>query len=185
MRERSDETLMTAFAGGSMEAFECLYERHRVALYRYVLKKTGHSATANDLFQGAWEKVIKARGKYRPAVPFRAWLYRITYNHVMDYFRQAQHTVELPTDKLASGEPGPESQVASEARADRLKTAIGKLPAEQKDALLLKLEGGLGIDEIAAITGVKRETAKSRLRYATSRLKSLLAENETEPPDDI
>jgi RNA polymerase sigma-70 factor (ECF subfamily) len=176
MRERSDETLMTDFAGGSMEAFERLYERHRSALYRYVLKKTGHPATANDLYQGAWEKVIRARDKYNPAVPFRAWLYRITYNHVMDFFRRARPESVLQADEIASETPGPETHALHDARLAALKNAIEQLPGEQKDVLLLKLEGGLNVDEIATVTGVNRETAKSRLRYATTKLKHLLRE---------
>lgn len=185
MRERSDEALMKAFAGGSMEAFEQLYERHRTGLYRYVLRKTGHTATANDLFQGAWEKVIRARVKYKPSTPFRAWLYRITHNHVMDYFRRVRPATEMQEERLESPQPGPDKQAALEVRARRLRVAIGQLPDEQKDALLLKLEGGLDLGEIASVTGVNRETAKSRLRYATGKLKKMLKEDPTETPDDF
>ena len=153
MRERRDEALMQAFADGSMEAFECLYERHRSGLYRYVVRKTGYTAEANDLFQGAWEKVIRARAQYQPRVPFRAWLYRITYNHVMDYFRRVEPTTEMLF--------------------------------KQKDVFLLKLEGGLDIGEIASVTGVNRETAKSRLRYATGKLKAMLMEGPTDHSNDF
>jgi RNA polymerase sigma-70 factor (ECF subfamily) len=185
MRERSDEALMKAFAGGSMQAFEHLYERHRPALYRYVLRKTGNPATANDLFQGAWEKVIRARAQYKPSVPFRAWLYRVTHNHVMDYFRRLQPATGISEETLESAEPGPDSLAALEARANRLRIAIGRLPGEQKDAMLLKLEGGLDVGEIATVTGVNRETAKSRLRYATGKLKEMLKGDSTDFPDDF
>ncbi|MFC1739961.1 sigma-70 family RNA polymerase sigma factor [Pseudomonadota bacterium] len=179
MGERSDEYLMTAFAGGSMEAFERLYARHRGALYRYVLRKVGDPSTANDLYQGAWEKVIRARGKYRRDAPFRAWLYRITYNHVMDFYRRARPEAQVQPDELESTVPGPDQQTEKEARAMSLKNAILKLPPEQKDVLLLKLESGLSIEEIAAVSGIKRETAKSRLRYAVGKLKKSLKEAET------
>jgi RNA polymerase sigma-70 factor (ECF subfamily) len=185
MRERSDEALMKAFAGGSMEAFEYLYQRHRSELYRYVLRRCGNPTTANDLFQGAWEKVIRARDQYRSKVPFRAWLYRIAHNHLVDYFRRLKPTDERPIEDLAASAPGPDQQAAVDARAKRLKQAIERLPGEQKDAFLLKLEGGLGIDEIAAVTGVNRETAKSRLRYATAKLNKMLKDDSTEPPDDL
>ena len=168
-----------------MEAFEHLYERHRRALYGYVLRKTGNTATANDLFQGAWEKVIRARAQHKPSVPFRAWLYRITHNHVMDYFRRMRPESGISEVMLESAEPGPDSQAAMEARAHRLRNAIGRLPEEQKDALLLKLEGGLDIGEIATVTGVNRETAKSRLRYATGKLKEMLKDDSTDTPDDF
>jgi len=73
-----------------MEAFEVLYERHRGPLYRYILRLVGNPATANDLYQGSWEKIIKARGRYKDSAPFKAWMYRIAHNHVMDHFRREQ-----------------------------------------------------------------------------------------------
>ena len=61
-----------------------------------------------------------------------------------------------------------------EARRERLKTEILALPDDQKEALLLKLEAGLDLEQIGKITGVGRETVKSRLRYATTKLKQVM-----------
>ena len=176
MQERSDEALMKAYAKGSMEAFELLYSRQRGPLYRYVLRLVGDAATANDLYQGSWEKIIKARGSYRTDVPFRPWMYRIAHNHVMDHFRRAKPQSELIPDNIESGIDGPEEHLLREDRATVLNHAISRLPTEQKETLLLKLEAGLDLQGIADVTGVKRETAKSRLRYAVDKLKSELRE---------
>jgi len=173
MRERSDEELMKAYAGGSHEAFELLYHRHRGPLYRYILRQAGDAATANDLYQGCWEKMIKARARYNPAAPFRAWMYRIAYNHVMDFFRRNRPVADLSTDELAAAGAGPEEQLINEDQRAQLQAAIGRLPDTQKEVLLLKLESGLDLQSIADITGVNRETAKSRLRYAVDKLKKM------------
>lgn len=177
MRERSDEALMKAFVDGDMQAFEELYGRHRGPLYRYLLSRAGDDATANDLYQGCWEKIIRARARYRPSAPFSAWMYRIAHNHLMDHFRRSRPQAELPPEGIGSDGPGPEEQLASENRAARLKRAVAGLPEEQKDALLLKLEAGLDLQAIADVTGVNRETAKSRLRYAVSKLRKVLEES--------
>jgi RNA polymerase sigma-70 factor (ECF subfamily) len=174
MRERSDETLMKAYAGGSMEAFESLYERHRGPLYRYILRQVGDAAMANDLYQGSWEKIIRARGSYRSSAPFRAWMYRIAHNHVMDHFRRARPASELPTEVIDVNNPGPDELLRDQQGETILREAIDELPAEQKDVLLLRLEAGLDLQAIAKITGVNRETAKSRLRYAVGKLKKTL-----------
>jgi len=176
MRERTDEALMKAYAKGSLEAFELLYARNRGILYRYVLRQVGDAATANDLYQGCWEKIIRARKRYRPSAPFRAWMFRIAHNHVMDYFRKAKPESEIAEDVIESPSPGPEKLYLDQNRTARLMEAVSKLPFEQREALLLKLEGGFDIPEIAGITGVKPETAKSRLRYAVNKLKSELGE---------
>jgi len=179
MRERSDETLMMAYADGNMEAFELLYNRHRGPLYRYILRQVSDAATANDLFQGSWEKIIKASGSYKPSAPFKAWMYRIAHNHVVDYFRRIRPVSEIPPDQIEAKNPAPEKQLLDEQRSSDLRAAVNQLPAEQKDALLLKLEAGLDLQTIADVTGVNRETAKSRLRYAVGKLKKNLTEQET------
>jgi RNA polymerase sigma factor (sigma-70 family) len=55
-----------------------------------------------------------------------------------------------------------------------LNSAIAALPILQREAFLLRAEGGLGIEEIAVVTGINRETAKSRLRFALNRLRKML-----------
>ena len=179
MRERSDEALMKAYAGGSMEAFESLYERHRGPLYRYILRQVGDAATANDLYQGSWEKIIKARGSYQASAPFRAWMYRIAHNHVMDHFRRQRPQTELRPEHEESTGEGPEQALEREHRETLLKEALAQLSSKQREAVLLKLEGGLDLQSIADVLGVSRETAKSRLRYAVARLKEALKERES------
>lgn len=171
MHEPADEKLMQAYARGDMGAFECLYERHRGPLYRYILRHVGDAATANDLYQGTWERVIRFRGRYRPKAPFKAWLYRIAHNHVIDHFRSARPTDPLEGESWAGDGPDPEGQVMADGRRQALQRAVAGLPQEQRDALLLRLEAGLDVDTIAKLTGVNRETAKSRLRYAVAKLK--------------
>jgi len=176
MHEFSDEDLMMEWVAGKMEAFERLYERYRGPLYRYILRRVGDDATANDLYQGSWEKIIRGRKSYRPQAPFPAWMYRIAHNHVMDYFRRQRPETDIETELLESGTAGPEEQLGLENREADLREALARLPEKQRDAILLKLDAGLDLQTIADVTGVNRETAKSRLRYAVSRLKHLLTE---------
>ncbi len=157
-----------------MEAFEVLYERHRGPLYRYILRLVGNPAMANDLYQGSWEKIIKARGRYKDSAPFKAWMYRIAHNHAMDHFRREQPTADSQAEDMADMQAGPDEQISAENRQQNLVAAIEKLPAEQKDTLMLKLEAGLDLQTIADVTGVNKETAKSRLRYAVKKLKQVM-----------
>lgn len=176
MSERPDEELVARWVAGDLRAFEALYARYRQPLYRYLLRLAGDEAGANDLYQGTWEKVIRARRSYRPRGPFRAWLFRIGHNHAMDQFRRNRPEAELDVEGLVSGGDGPEQALEGEDREIRLRAAVQALPEKQREALLLKLDAGLALDEIAAVTGVNRETAKSRLRYAVAQLKTGLKE---------
>ena len=107
---------MKEWAAGHLPAFETLYARYRVPLYRYVLRLCGDEVTANDLYQGSWEKVIRARRSYRPKAPFRAWLYRVAHNHVMDHFRRARPETELKPELVTDGADGPADRGTGLAR---------------------------------------------------------------------
>jgi RNA polymerase sigma factor (sigma-70 family) len=78
----------------------------------------------------------------------------------------------LTTDPAA----GPLAAVEARDRASALREALAQLPPEQRDAFLLQVEGDLGVEEVAAVTRTSFETAKSRLRYARTRLRELLSE---------
>ena len=82
----------------------------------------------------------------------------------------------MPAEDLAATSPGPDEQFLTEDQDTNLQEAITRLPPEQKEVFLLKLESGLDLQTIADITGVNRETVKSRLRYATGKLKKMLRE---------
>lgn len=172
MQERSDEELMDAYARGKVAAFESLYDRHRGPLYRYLLRLTRSAPVANELYQETWERIIRSRKRFRPGASFRPWMYRIAHNLAIDHLRRARHNVEADADTLPSASPGPEEALLEEQQSLRLAAAVSALPEEQREALLLRLEGDLDLQAIADATGVSRETAKSRLRYAVNKLRS-------------
>ncbi len=176
MREMTDEQLMRRYAKGDAPAFDQLYARHRGALYRYIRRQVGDEATANDLYQGVWEKVIRGRRKYRSTSPFTGWLYRIAHNHLVDHYRRAKPAASVDMDTLGDRQAGPGEQAIDDQRWQHLRENIAALPVEQRDTLLLKIEGGLKMEEIASVTGASRETVKSRLRYALNKLKRSVVE---------
>jgi RNA polymerase sigma-70 factor (ECF subfamily) len=175
MSEATDEDLMLAYGRGDARAFEELYGRYRGPLYRYFLRQVREAALANDLYQGCWEKVIAARRKYSDRAPFKAWLFRIAHNHLVDHFRATRPTTELSDDTPGDDED-PGDSLDEAQRQAQFRQALEALPREQREALVLRLETGLGVDEIGRITGVGAETAKSRLRYAIAKLKQVMQE---------
>src|SRR5690606_28856669 len=94
--EPGDEALMLAYAGGDAGAFEQLYQRHRLRLYRYLLGQLRDGALAEELFQDVWQKVIAARAGWRPEASFATWLYRIAHNRLADHWRALRHRPPAP-----------------------------------------------------------------------------------------
>jgi RNA polymerase sigma-70 factor, ECF subfamily len=178
-RDPDDTALMERYRTGDIAAFEALYRRHKDPLYRYLLRLCLQRDVADDIFQEAWSKIVNARDSYRPTARFRTFLFRVAHNCFIDYLRRnRRHELAVKTDpdQELSREPDPESLTEQALLQRRLKRAMTDLPQEQREAWLLYAEGGLRLDEIAEIAGVNRETAKSRIRYASRKLRDWLDE---------
>lgn len=174
-----DSALMLRYGDGDVQAFEMLYRRHKDAIYRYLLRLSGHRDSADDIFQDVWGKIIKARESYRPTAKFTTFLYRVAHNCFIDYVRRnKRHSTNTVLQPELHSDPGESVEMATERRLarERLDIALGNLPEEQRDAFLLHEEGGLSVDQIATVTGCNRETAKSRLRYAVAKLRNAIDE---------
>ena len=177
----TDESLMLAWAGGELRAFETLYARHRSRLYSFLLRQLRDAALADEMFQDVWQRVIAARAGWQPDAAFTTWLFRIAHNRLNDHWRAARHRPPAPGDadeRVArmSDTRTPESQLSEFEQRRRLQLAMEQLPDEQREVLQLRLEQELSLEEIAQITGVGRETVKSRLRYAMDKLRAGLSE---------
>jgi len=177
--QASDEALMRAWVDGEVTAFDQLYSRHRGRLYRFLLRQLRDQATADELFQDVWQRVIAARVGWKPEAAFSTWLFRIAHNRLADHWRASSYRPPAPADadERAARIPDPDTpeRTLSEFEQRRLlQLALDALPAEQREVLLLRLEQELTLEEIGTITGVGRETVKSRLRYAMDKLRQRL-----------
>lgn len=175
----SDEELMMRFADGDAAAFDALYTRHRGGVFRYLLRQCQNRATAEELFQDVWMNLVHARSRYRVQAKFATYLYTLAHNRLIDHFRRHKrlHLVPLvdedndPAQLQASSALQPERGAQAREQAARLLQLVAELPEVQREAFLLHEEGELSLDEIAQVTGVNRETVKSRLRYAMDKLR--------------
>lgn len=172
----SDEALFRAYRQGDAAAFELLYRRYRQSLYLFLLRSCDSAADADELYQDAWSRVISAANPFGDG-SFKAYLFRVARNLRIDRMRRDRlkpvsddQALRRQVDPTASPE-----QLANDADcAERLKHGLAGLPGEQRDAFLLKEEGGFTLEQIAKLVDVGRETVKSRLRYALKQLRQLL-----------
>lgn len=178
-RAVEDSALMLRYQDGDVAAFEALYRRHNDALFRYLLRLCRHRATAEDVFQEVWGKIIKARGSYRPTAKFSTFLYRVAHNCFIDYLRRNRRhaqTANVEPDSQPDAGESPDMLAERSLARRRLDKALQTLPDEQRDVFLLHEEAGLNLEQIASVTGSNRETAKSRLRYAVKKLRAAIDE---------
>lgn len=186
---------MLAYQNGDGSAFDLLYQRHKAPLYRYFLRQSVDQASAEELYQEVWLSLIRASARYQVTAKFTTYLYHLAHNKLIDHYRknkkfqnsyqQADHGNNNNGDdeinRLPAGESDePAYQLQENLLIDKLKSILEDLPAAQREAFLLKEEGGLSVVEIAEVCQVNIETAKSRIRYAVARIKQGLVAAEDE-----
>jgi RNA polymerase sigma factor (sigma-70 family) len=190
MENEADEALMLRYAAGDIAAFDTLYLRHELGVWRYLLRSVQVQAVADDLLQDVWFAVARSAAAYEVRARFKTWLFTMAHNRLVDHFRTAKNHVSLDGGHAAGDDDdgslaetlaadsgfGPVRQLQSREQAAALIEAIERLPAQQREAFLLQAEAGMSVEDIADATGVTFETAKSRLRYARSSLKQWLQE---------
>jgi RNA polymerase sigma factor (sigma-70 family) len=182
----SDEVLMQRYAGGDAKSFEALYQRHEMRVWRYLERNVRNPAVADDLMQEVWFSVAREAARYQPSARFSTWLFTIAHNRMVDAIRASRPHVSLavvgsddgpaPAQLIDDPRCGPHARAVAHEQAQALNRAVEALPDEQRETFLLHVEGELTVDEIAAVTVCSFETAKSRLRYARSKLRELLKE---------
>jgi RNA polymerase sigma-70 factor (ECF subfamily) len=189
--EDNDLALMSAFAAGHVQAFEWLYQRHHAALYRFVRRLLGRdgASQADEVFQDTWLRVVHAKARYVPqGASFRTWLFTLAHQRTVDELRRSGREAAVPEDD--DGEPfvpegapwtswpRPEDAIDElvfwRRAGARLLDCLERLPVAQKTAFLLHHEDGISLDELARGLDIGFETAKSRLRYALSKLRTCM-----------
>ena len=148
-----------------------LIEQYQHQLLRYLVYLVGNRELAEDLFQETWIRVLERGHQYDGRHEFSTWLYAVARNLTIDYLRK-KNPVSL--DGLAEDEdhaplepadtrPLAWEVVAQHEQAERISAALVSIPAEYREAVVLRFQEGLALDEIATLTGAKLGTVKSRL----------------------
>ena len=170
---------MKKYCAGSHLAFGKLYQRLKAASYRYFLRQCRNHHQAEDLLQELWSRVIKSQTSYRHTALFTTWFYRIAHNLLVDHHKHltlVNSVVSSEPDEALDLHPNasPEQNMLAQKQRQQLNHCLGKLPAVQLEAFIIKQETGLTITDIALIVDASIEATKSRIRYAVTSLTQCL-----------
>ncbi len=183
--ETSDAELLRSFSQGESAAMDQLVARYRSALFSWLLGMTGNRADAEDLFQDVWFRVIRHAGRFND-VSFRAWLWKIARNLLIDFRRKRKPDISLDAvvneddvpmvDQLIARDTGPAKAVELDDMTKRVMRAVTTLPDVQRDVFLMRVQGDLSFNEIAETLNIPLNTALGRMHDAMTKLKKLLTE---------
>lgn len=152
----------------SPASFAMLYERHARDVYRFALALTGNEAVAEDLTAEAFLRVWEA-GSRVELLTVRAYLVAIVRNLHRSQWRREKRRGPMPPESIA-----PTVDPLVKLELERVLQALAHLPEADRELLLLRAEGGLSYDEIAALVGGTAEAARLRAHRARKRLMEAL-----------
>lgn len=172
----TDGLLIARSLRGTPDAFVGVVQRHELAIHAYLSRRAGHQA-ADDLLGEVWVRAFESRRGYDTSYDdARPWLYGIARNVLRAHWRTSQHIdLAAPAETLDPwDEVTDRLDLAVKARA--LVSAVRRLPAPERDVLLLVAWEQLTPAEAAVALGIPPGTARSRLHRARATLRHMLAE---------
>jgi RNA polymerase sigma-70 factor (ECF subfamily) len=194
--EEADEVLLQAYRAGDVRAFERLVARYEKPIWNFLRRFVADAATAEDLLQEVFLRVVKSADEWRGAAKFSTWLYTIARNLTVDQSRRAVHrnaaSLDGPAhagsdstatlhDRLPSPDRRADDLASDRETKRRIDEAVAALPAEQREVFLMREVMEMPFAEIATAVGASEPTVKSRMRYALEKLRAALVELGGEP----
>lgn len=187
LAQLSDDKLVQLYANGNNEAFDALLERHKSRVLSYILQLTANRQLAEDIFQETFVKAIMTirQGNYTESGKFAAWINRIARNLVIDHFRQIKSEAAVSTDdgdidilnRRELSDSTVEDDLIDLQIRDDVRQLIRRLPAVQRQVLVMRYYRNLSFKEIAETTNVSINTALGRMRYAIMNMRRMASEH--------
>ena len=179
MNDPTDQDLVGRFQSGDQQAFVLLMQRHERRIYNLAFRMLGRAEDARDATQDAFLSCFRHLGSFRGDSAFSTWIHRIALNACYDILRKRAPTVSLE-DQLT--EPGVPDHAEQTAFATDVQSALLRLPAEFRAALVMHEVLDLTVEQIAEALDVPIGTIKSRLYRGRVALGRILAGEPEEVP---
>lgn len=177
--EREADGIARGLRRRDPDLLDSLIEQYQHRLLRYLISIVHDRQTAEDIFQETWIRVLEQGHRYDPRHNFVTWLLTIARNLAIDHMRR-KHPDALedlpPTAEPAVSGPGSFEIAAQHEQAERLDCALDRIPGEQREAILLRFQEGMSLEEIAAVTRAPLSTVKSRLYRGLEAMSGLVKE---------
>ncbi|MCI0656421.1 MAG: sigma-70 family RNA polymerase sigma factor [Acidobacteria bacterium] len=185
----TDAELLEAARRGEGEAISRLVERYSLALLRYLKRMVVQQDLAEDLLQETWLKVVERLDRHQRGRPFLPWLFAIGRNCAIDFLRRRDRWPRFatpfsdedgesaePVDQLASKEPSPLETMSERELQGHVARLIPLLPPRYREALTLRFEQEMALEEMALVMNVPASTAKTRVHRGLNLLRRRLEE---------
>jgi RNA polymerase sigma factor (sigma-70 family) len=182
---QTDNELIQRYINGDENSLNLLLNKHQRKIFSFILMRVKDRTLSEDIFQDTFFKVIDSlrNGKYNEEGKFLPWVMMIANNLCMDHFRRIKRMpIIVDSDGkdilnvLRFADESREDEIIKQQTSKTVKELVEKLPADQKEVLILRHYADLSFKEIAEMTGTNINTALGRMRYALLNLRKMIGE---------
>jgi RNA polymerase sigma-70 factor (ECF subfamily) len=176
MSNLSSPDSVTLAQRGSVDAIGALYDQHYDSIFRYLGARLGDQQMAEDLTGDVFKRMLANLSQYRQVTgtPFRAWLFRIAHNVLVDYYRKEGNPPlvalkeadreDVSSDDLAQA-------VEQKMTLERVHQALAELEPSQREVVALRFLSGLSVQETAVVIGKTEDAVKALQRRGLTALR--------------
>jgi RNA polymerase sigma factor (sigma-70 family) len=178
MQSPSDEELMERFQDGDSRALDALFDRHASGVHAFLARMVQDRALADDLLQTTFLSVVRSADRYQRGLKVVPWLLTIAGNAARDTLRRKRLQVEVMSDEEDGSLPDAavEPAMSDPGQRRRIEQAFSKLPAQQRECVVLHKLEGLSFEQIAQMLDISETAARIRAHRGYERLRELLGE---------
>jgi RNA polymerase sigma-70 factor, ECF subfamily len=177
--ETTDEALIAAIADGDKRAMQVLYARHNVRVFRFIVRLTGNTSTAEDLVSEVFLDVWRQADAFEAKCQVSTWLLAIARYKALSSLRRRSE--EQLDDKVAATiedtSDNPETIVYHKDRSTLVQKCLMQLSPAHREVIDLVYYHEKSVEEVAKIVGVPAATVKTRMFYARNKLQELLKQS--------
>jgi RNA polymerase sigma-70 factor (ECF subfamily) len=189
LQELRDEELMEVLVAGNKAAFDILVQRHKARLYSYLLRLLRDPSDAEEVAQETLVRAYVHADKYRNIAKFSTWLYTIATNLVRNRIRKSRSAPRMFSISLSRGDEDgderdpidlpddsdlPDRQLEKSELHDLVSQGIERIPSKYREAFVLREVNHFTYEEIAAITGLKLGTVRSRINRGRGHFRDIM-----------
>lgn len=164
--------LVVRCQAGDRAAFEELVELYQPRLHYFLARMIGDRHAADDLLQEVWFDVYRGMARLADPGAFPAWLYRIARHRALGELQKKRQPLSS-LEGMDLAKDGEDDDFSAED-AERVHAALGRLPPEHREVLLLRFFEGMAYEDIARVVGCPPGTVRSRIHYAKRALRRVI-----------
>lgn len=177
-----ESALILELKQGNPEAVNQIVERYSKPLFAFIMRMVDDQATAEDIFQDTWVRVVRNIGSFRGDSKFSTWLFQIALNLCRNLMRSRARRSFVGIEEVSDLSEDPEVDGMKILQAQKVRMLVASLPSKMREVIVLRYYHEKTDVEIAEVTGLPPGTVKSRLHRATELLRSKIESVELTVP---